>query len=83
MKSEKTLVRNALRHLVNLTGYAEVARQLQALHVAEIKERIADGDYNDQNKTGLDVVSDAVLREWQAGLGSKTDGQSIWLGLDT
>ncbi len=70
MRNEKALVRNALKHLVNLTGYAEVARQLQALHVAEIKERIADGDYDDQNKAGLDVVSDAVLREWRAGLGT-------------
>ena len=69
MKGEKTLIRNALRHLVNLVGYAEVARQLQALHVAEIKERIEDGDYDTQNRTGLDVVSDAVLREWRAGLG--------------
>ena len=67
-KSRQSLLRDALRHLVNLTGYAEVARQLQALHVVEVKERIADGDYDDQNRTGLDVVSDAVLREWRAGL---------------
>ncbi len=70
VKGETTLVRNALQHLVNLTGYAEVARQLQALHVAEIKERIDDGEYDDQNRTGFDVVTDAVIREWRAGLGN-------------
>lgn len=69
MRGETKMISGALRHMVNLVGFARVARELQALHVAEIKERIADGDYDDQNRTGLDIVSDAVLREWRVGLG--------------